>query len=120
MGSTSDIVRATLAVVNPAQAAGVELGLGAKRTKDGFGSAAGAAKDAADAQKREAAKLAAEANLRRTNEEGAAAAGAESDAARKRQLAKAAASQGRRATILTGPLGLVEDATTARKTILGA
>lgn len=124
MGSTADIIRATVAVINPVTAIGTigseQAGQAAYRTKEGMGSAAGAAKDAADDQKRKAAQLASEADLRRTNEEGTAAAAAEGEAARKRQLAKAAGAQGRRSTILTGPLGLVEEANVTRKTILGA
>ncbi len=120
MGSAGGILRAVLAVANSAVSAPVELGLAAKRAKDGMESPAGAAKDAADAQRKAANDLASEAGTRRANEEGAAAATTDAAAARSRQRAKSDAAQGRRGTILTGPLGLVDDATVQRKTILGA
>jgi|CXWL01.1.fsa_nt_gi hypothetical protein len=75
-----------------------------------------------DAQKAadEAKRLLAEAAARRTNDASTAAAKEAGTLARSKQKALASSAQGRRSTILTGPLGLISDASTARKTILGA
>ncbi len=69
--------------------------------------------------KEQTKRLAEEVNSRRTNEEGAAAAAGVAQTARQRQRRVAAGAQGRRSTIVTGPLGLQEEAPTQRKSILG-
>ncbi len=121
MGSTSDIIRASIAVatggLSETTGATETYNAGA-RAKAGIESPAKGAKDAADAQKREADRLASDAALRRSNDEAVATATSASSSARARQLARG--NQGRRSTILTGPLGVIDDPTAARKSILGA
>ncbi len=92
----------------------------AKTQADNGRDARRAAEDAANKQKRDADALAAAADSRRANEEGTAAATQTADAARKRQRAIAAGGAGARSNILTGPLGVMDNAPVARKNILGA
>lgn len=115
--SSSDIGRGVEAVSTLGTSEAIRAG---QRAKAGMETPAKDAKAAAEAQQRQASQLASDAELQRTNQEGTTAATAAADAARTRQLALAASAQGRRSTILTGPLGSVGDATTTRKTILGA
>lgn len=117
MGSTSQIIRSAIAVINPTQSIGPELGLAGKRAKDGMERPANEARAAADANRKNAEDLVRQAETRRANEESAATATAEGQAARSRQRAKSAA--GARATLATGPLGLTGQAEVARKTLLG-
>lgn len=121
MGSTASIMKTAALLINPTNAIPALTGEAAKRnTVDIPKDKANDAKDAANQQRQAADKLASEAETRRTNEEGAATAAADAQSARARQKQIAASAQGRRSTILTGPLGVVEDAPVARKTILGA
>lgn len=124
MGSASTIARVAVGVISAGTSVLVENALAAKDVKEGVvDKPAQARKDAqaaADQQQKTVAGMAADAEARRTNEEGATAAAETAQQARQRQLAIAATAQGRRSTILTGPLGVVNDATVARKSILGA
>lgn len=137
MGSTNDIVRAVMATstfglsevplgkgvtAGDFTPAGImaQSGRAIDRTVKGMGSAAGAAKDAANAQRKQAQDLANEAAARRKEEIDASAVNASAQAQRSKQKASMASGAGRRSTILTGPLGAVDAAPVARKTILGA
>jgi hypothetical protein len=61
----------------------------------------------------------ADAEARKKQEDADATSVAARAEARRRQRELSRSSQGRRGTILTGPLGLTGEATTARKTLLG-
>lgn len=82
--------------------------------------AKGEAKEARAQEQESQRRLQSEIESRRTTEESEETARRTQEEARRRQRALATGGRGRRDTLLTGPLGAVGEAQTARKTLLGA